>query len=592
MCSRPSTKTPHHFSLRGIAAVPGIALGTAVVVYPLTELTAIPSRTSEDPLAERDLAETAFAAVKQDLHRARATLLPRVSHDELALFDVYIQMLDETNLAGEVFALIAKGEWAAGALSQVILAHMTTFAAMSDPYLRERATDLYDLGIRVLSYLLPKQQQALDYPEATILVGSSLAATQLAEVPPGRLVGIIATKGSRNSHIAILARAMGVPAILGVNDLSLGEIDGQYVAMDAYAGHAIIAPNSEDLRTYKQLQQQEQALAADFQTLRSLPAQTLDGAAIDLYINAGLVIDANLPLSIGAAGVGLFRSEVLYTTRHQFPTMAEQCETYTEILKAFSPQPVTIRLVDIGSDKPLAYFPVTETNPALGWRGVRLLLGHPSILKTQLEALLRASVGYSNLSILVPMVTDVWELAVIHSYIDELIEDLAQQGIVVAKPPLGMMLEVPGTVELIPAFATQADFFSVGSNDLTQYVLAVDRDNAQVASYYEGLHPAMLFLLRRMVTLAHMASRPISLCGELASDPLAAVLLLAMGFDSLSLNASSLLRIKYVLRHIHVSDAKHMLNKVLTCMDAAQVRYHLEQWLSELGLARLLGKYS
>lgn len=576
--------TPSHFSLQGIAAVPGIAIGTVVIAAPTTSLAAIPARPCSDIKQEQSLARHAFASAKADLEQARAALASQVSQDELSLFDVYIHMLDETNLGGEVLALIEDGQWAAGALSRVILSHTAHFAEMSDMYLRERATDIYDLGMRVLSYLLPKERTMMVYPEATILVGHTLAAIHLTDVPTGQLVGVVTTTGSQNSHLAILARAMGIPAILGVSDLPIPDCDGQWLVMDGSVGRLILGPNEEDLRTYRQLQQQEQAFDADLQAFHHTPSQTQDGVVLDLYVNAGLAIDAGLPLSMGAKGVGLFRTEVPFSTRKQFPTVAEQLTGYQQLLQAFAPQPVVMRLVDIGADKPLPYFPVEENNPALGWRGIRLLLGQAQILTTQLEAMLRASVGYANLSILVPMVTDTWELAAVHSHMDQTLAMLVEEGLTITRPSLGAMLEVPATVELIPALAQYADFFSVGSNDLTQYILAVDRDNAKVANYYDGLHPAVLLTLKRMVDLAHQVNRPISLCGELASDPLALPLLLAMGFDSLSMNASGFLRIKYVLCQITLTEAQALLAKVLTYTDAKQVRLSLESWLGQRGL--------
>ncbi len=581
MISHTST---HAHSLRGIAAVPGIAIGTVVVAAPTMSLSAIPMRMCADINSEQQLAKQAFAKAKTDLEQAREALAPQVSQDELSLFDVYLHMLDESNLGGEVLALIAEGQWAAGALSRVVLAHMAHFAEMEDIYLRERATDIYDLGMRVLHYILPKEREAMVYPAATILVGHVLAAVHLTEVPQGQLVGVVATTGSQNSHLAILARAMGIPAILGVKDLPLPDCDGKWLIMDGATGHVILEPNHEDLQAYRDLQQQEQAFAADLQAFRHRLPQTQDGVELDLYVNAGLAIDAGLPLSMGAKGIGLFRTEVPFSTRKQFPTVKEQCETYAQLLAAFAPQPVVMRLVDIGADKPLPYFPVEENNPALGWRGIRLLLEQTHILTTQIEAMLRASVGYPNLSIMVPMVTDCWELAAVRQHLSDIQQRLSEEGLSMTPPKLGAMLEIPATVELIPAMAQYADFFSVGSNDLTQYILAVDRDNPKVANYYDGLHPAVLLALKRMVELAHQAKRPISLCGELAADPLALPLLLAMGFDSLSMNASSLLRIKHVLCQIQWLEAQQLLAEALTCVDAKQVRLCLERWLAQRGL--------
>jgi phosphotransferase system enzyme I (PtsP) len=305
-------------------------------------------------------------------------------------------------------------------------------------------------------------------------------------------------------------------------------------------------------------------------------------------VNTGLAMDSSLSMSVGAEGVGLYRSEIPFMSRDRFPSEDEQYIIYRQILKAFAPRSVTMRTLDIGGDKILPYFPITEDNPYLGWRGIRVTLDHPDVFLLQIRAMMRANQDLNNLRIMLPMVTTLGEIDEAYFLIDQAYEELLEEGCQIVKPPIGVMIEVPAAVYQAREFAKRVDFLSVGSNDLTQYLLAVDRNNHRVANLYDSLHPAILRTLIRIVEGGHSAGVEVSICGELASDPLAAVVLLAMGFDTLSMNSFSLPRIKWVIRSFSLAHARKILAEIIEFDHAHEVRLYLQRALEDVGLGSLI----
>ena len=428
----------------------------------------------------------------------------------------------------------------------------------------------------------------VQYPAQTILVGEEISAMQIADVPRGHLAGVVSTTGSGSSHVAILARGMGVPAVMGVSDLPVGRVEGRDLVVDGYRGRIYVAPGPAVRAEYRRLAEDDRALTNELQTLRGLPAETTDGYQIPLYLNTGLVSE-HRPMGIEeSAGVGLYRTELPFIVRDSFPGEDVQMSNYRTVLELFAPRPVTIRTLDIGGDKPLPYFPMHESNPFLGWRGIRITLDHPEIFLTQVRAILRAAVGLDNLQLLLPMISTVAEvdeaLLLVHRAHDELLEE----GYPVRMPPVGVMIEVPAAVYQSEALARRVDFLSVGTNDLTQYLLAVDRNNAHVAKLYDELHPAVLRALMQILVGARVHGREVSICGEMAGDPLAAVLLLGMGVHSLSMGAGSLLRVKRVIRSISRTRAREVLKVALQCESAEAVRRLLLDVLDAVGLTALV----
>jgi phosphotransferase system enzyme I (PtsP) len=570
--------------LSGVAACSGIGIGIAAWVSPHADLQTVPSRESSDRRAELKAFREALASVRSDIQQVAENLEEELGPEDRALFGVYLSILDDSALGGEVVALIKAGEWAQGALSQVMLRHIRHFERMEHSYLRERAVDVRDLGTRVLGYLQDANRQKVDYPDATVLVAEELTASALGEIPREKLVGIVSMRGSANSHTAILARAMGIPAVVGVEDLPFKQLPDRQLVVDGYNGRVYVNPHPDLLSRFEGLLAEDEALFEELAPLAEQRAATSDGYAVPLWVNTGVAADVQRAREFGAEGVGLYRTEVSFLLRDRFPSEEEQRQLYREQLEALSPSPVTMRTLDIGGDKALPYFPIEESNPFLGWRGIRVTLDHPEIFLTQVRAMLKANEGLDNLRILLPMVTAIDELRSARELILRCHSEVMSEGFSAALPPIGVMIEVPAAVYLAGPLAEEADFLSVGSNDLTQYLLAVDRGNARVADLYQALHPAVLAALRDIIDAAHHHDKSVSICGELAGDPRAAPLLVAMGFDQLSMNAGSLSVIKRVLSAFSRDELSHLVATLRPLRSAQEVVGTLDQALGDRGL--------
>jgi phosphotransferase system enzyme I (PtsP) len=569
---------------KGVAGSPGIAVGTAVVFSPQSDLDSVAHQKCEDTDEELKFFFTSLIAVRNDIKILGNKLADRLSAEERGLFDAYLAMLDDTSLAREVTESIKQGVVAPYAWSQVILQHSNTFASMHDPYLRERAADVRDLGRRVLGYLQQSSSKEKEYPDNTILMGDELTASVLGEVPKEKLIGLVSVKGSGNSHIAILARAMGIPTVMGAVDLPFTQLEGKSAIVDGYRGNVYFNPSEDALKEFNLLIAEDKEISKHYEKLRDLPSETLDHHRVPLWVNTGLMADVMRSIERGAEGVGLYRTEVPFLLRDRFPTEEDQRKIYREQLAAFAPHPVTMRTLDVGGDKALSYFPIEEENPFLGWRGIRVTLDHPEIFLAQVRAMMKASEGLNNLRIMLPMISHTSELDAAQALIHRAYLELIEEGHAVELPPVGVMIEVPAAVYQAKELAARADFLSVGSNDLTQYLLAVDRNNPQVAELYNSYHPAVLQALQYVVKAAHSQGTPVSICGEMAGDPGAAILLMAMGYDVLSMNSTNLPRVKSVIRAITLETAEDLLASVMKLSDANTVTQYVETALKRIGI--------
>jgi len=579
---------PRRRMLEGLPGAPGVAFGTAVVVYPPAELDAVPDRPAADAAAEEAAFREAVAAVTEEFRQLQARLGPQLRAEDRALFDAYILMLSGDSLVTDTVERIRAGSWAPGALRETIEEHARVFDAMDDPYLRERAADVRDLGRRILAQLQAARRESRDWPERTVLVGEQITAADLGEVPAGRLAAIVSAHGSRSSHVAILARALGIPAVMGVAELPIQRLEGREVVVDGYRGRLHVQPTGQVREEFLRLAREEEELRAGLSELAAQPSVTPEGEHVPLLANTGLLADITPSLSSGAEGIGLYRTEIPFLMRERFPGEEEQRRIYRQVLEAFAPRPVTLRTLDVGGDKSLAYFPVHEANPFLGWRGIRITLDHPEIFLTQLRAMLRASAGLGNLQILLPMVSGVEEVDDAVLLIRRAREELAEEGEAVPEPRVGVMVEVPSAVYMARQLAARVDFLSIGTNDLVQYLLAVDRNNERVAELYEPFHPAVLAAVQAAVDGGHAAGRPVSVCGEMAGDPAAALLLLGMGVDSLSMSASSLPRVKWVVRSFTRAEARALLEEARALEHPYEVRERVEAALEARGLGGLV----
>lgn len=572
----------------GVSGAPGVAIGEAVVISPQADLRSVPYQACKDVDAEIDFFQRCLTAVREDIKALGAQLKSRINREEQALFDAYLAMLDDASLGGEVSERIRKGARASYAWSEVILAHEAIFNSMNDPYLRERATDLRDLGRRVLAYLQESNRKTRVYPDKAVLIGEELTASMLGEIPKEKLVGLVSVLGSSNSHVAILARAMDIPTVMGAVDLPFTQLDGRPIIVDGYKGSVYTDPGENLLKQYEAIELEEQALVKGLEALKDLPCETLDNYRMPLFVNTGLMADVVRSLERGAEGVGLYRTEVPFLLRDRFPSEEEQRAIYREQLSAFAPHAVTMRTLDIGGDKALPYFPIEEDNPFLGWRGIRVTLDHPEIFLSQIRAMIKASEGLDNLRILLPMITNVHEVDASKALIARVYLELIEEGYSVTMPQIGVMVEVPAAVYQARELSERVDFLSVGSNDLTQYLLAVDRNNAQVAGLYQAYHPAVLRALQHVVEAGHAEDIMVSICGELAGDPGAAILLMAMGFDVLSMNATNLPKVKSVIRSVTFGQAKQLLAEVMQMTYAEQIHARVNRALREAGVTRLI----
>jgi len=574
-----------HFD--GAAGAPGVAIGTAVVVFPLADLDAVPDRAVSDVEREIKLFHAAVDKVKLDIEKASSKFSSKLGVEERGLFDVYLNILNDNALGGEVMVKIRAGQWVQGALRDVIGAHVKVFEMMDDEYLRERATDIRDLGRRILSYLQDLQHEKRDLPDQVVLVGEELTPANLAEVPRNKLVGLISLRGSKNSHVAILARAMEIPTVVGASDIPFRQLEGLEVIIDGYQGKVFPSPSQELRARFKEVVAEEKEMVRGLEALSDLPSETLDKHRIPLRVNTGLLSDVARSIQRGAEGVGLYRTEVPFMMTDRFPSENQQEEVYRLHLEAFAPNPVTMRTLDVGGDKELPYFPIDDANPFLGWRGIRITLDHPEIFLVQIRAMLKASEGLDNLRIMLPMITSVTEVEEALHHIHQAYHEIREEGYDVIMPAVGVMIEVPAAVYQARELAQRVDFLSVGSNDLTQYLLAVDRNNSFVADLYHSHHPAVLKALKSVVNKAHLENTPVSVCGELAGDPSGALLLMAMGYDELSMSASNILRVKSAVRHVTLKQAKQMLDEVMVIDTAGGVESHLNAALKEMGIEHM-----
>lgn len=567
----------------GVACSTGVAIGLGHVISSEVELDSVRFHATDDIEGELERFTRALSGVRTDLSETRQRLSNELRPEELALFDVYAGILNDQAVGGAVLGRIEEGESSPSALATVMRGYIQHFEEMEDAYLRERAADMRDLGQRLLNRLLENESERV-IPKGAILIGEELSATVFGSIDPEYIAGIVCAKGSANSHLAILARALNIPTVLGAQDIPWTDLDGKELVVDGYRGHIYYQLSDERRAHFEALVTDEKARVSGLDALIDLPAETADGLAINLMVNTGLQTDILRSKDSGADGVGLFRTEVPFMMLGRFPSEEEQARIYRSQLETFYPRPVTMRTLDIGGDKSLDYFPIVEDNPFLGWRGLRVTLDHPEIFIVQVRAMLRASLGLNNLKIMLPMVTSIGEVEESLELIHRAVFELNDEGVAVETPDVGVMIEVPSTVYLIKDFVPLVDFMSVGSNDLTQYLLAVDRNNPRVADIYDSMHPAVLKALKIIVDECNLADVPVSLCGELAGDPLGAVTLIGLGFRNLSMSSANLLRVKAILRQIDSGWAETVSNGLLNLDDPKVIRSTLQLALQKSGV--------
>ena len=578
--------------LLGLPGAPGIAIGEGFVLEPSSDFDAISLKKVDDPEKELSRFYKAVKITKAEFNRLAERMAGHLPPDALAIFDVYHQLLDAASLGNEIEKQIQEGWCAKSALKRVVEKFARQFDDMDDPYLRERGTDIRDLGQRVLNHLLDTEQRHHKLPDKVVLVADNVTATMLAEIPRAQLVAIVSLKGSVNSHAAIMARALGIPAVMGLDELPLFHWQSQRLIVDGYRGQILVGPAEAIVAEYQALISEDAQLSARYQSEMHLNAQSACGTPFSLMVNAGLAIELESAQPSYTDGIGLYRTEFPFIMRNRFPTEAEQIELYKKVLASHPTKAVVMRTLDVGGDKALPYFSIIEENPFLGWRGIRLTLDHPEIFLVQIRAMLKANIGQGNLHILLPMISDLAEvdesLRLIKQATFELTDELAGTEVQLPKAKVGVMIEVPSIMYQLPELARKIDFCSVGTNDLTQYLLAVDRNNPRVAGLYDAMHPAVLRALHQMSLQAQGLQLPMSICGELAGEPAGVLILAAMGYDKFSMNSSNLAKIKWLLRRVNMSELQLLLPEILACQSPKQVRLQVQRFLDQKQLLNQL----
>jgi len=571
----PSASGSHAHS-GGVGASPGIAIGPALHYRPT--LPEIVSRNVIDVAAEWARLHTAIVAAQQELRALQVDATGRTGASEAAIFEAHQLFLQDPSLLEAARAHIFAAQLNAEAAWQhAFEAIAQDYRALPDEYLRARAADAVDVGQRVLRQLLGVALPSLDLDRPAIIIARDLTPSDTARLDAAKVLGICTELGGATAHSAILARALGIPAVVALNGALRDVPEGQIIALDGATGQVWLHPDEERLA---ELAARRAAWQRELHTAKASaqqPAATPDGRVIEVAANIGGPHDTQFALECGAEGVGLFRTEFLFLDRANAPTEEEQFVAYGQVAQAIGRRPLIIRTLDVGGDKPLPYLDLGhEDNPFLGWRAIRFCLDHPDLFKSQLRAILRASAGH-NLKLMFPMIGTLGELRTAKGMLAEVQAELREANIAFDEDmQVGIMIEVPSAVVIADQLAAEVDFFSIGSNDLTQYVMAADRGNRRVAHLADALHPAVLRMIAQTIQAAHTAGIWVGMCGELAGNALATPVLIGMGMDELSMSAPSIPRVKAAIRQVNLERAQQIARTVVTLESAEAVQTYLE----------------
>jgi phosphotransferase system enzyme I (PtsI) len=571
--------------MQGIPASPGIAVGVAHLLR--WEVPDVPHRIIADDHVQEEITRLheAVDRAKERLRHLRKRVDASAGAEEAAIFDVQLSILDDRELTRSVEGFVKQNISAEKAFDLVMLEWRTRFARHASPMLRERVGDLTDVHIRVLSLLMGlPDHDPVDLPPgaSAILVTHDLTPSLTVQLERDRIIAIATDAGTRTSHVAILARSLGLPAVVGLRTATIDLHGGERVVLDGSTGMLAINPTDEEIEAYYERQREEEIAEAALADMAKLEAITLDGVRVTLRANVDIPEEAEAAARSGAEGVGLMRTEFLVVGRANMPDEDEQYRAYRRVVEAFQGFPVIIRTFDIGGDKlPIGGFP-TEPNPFLGWRAIRMCLDQPEMFKAQLRALLRAAV-HGDLRIMLPLIVTLDEVHAARKLLDEAAAELAERGVDFrADVPLGVMIETPAAAVASDTLTRDVDFFSIGTNDLVQYTLAVDRGNAHLAPRFTPLHPAVLRLIKRTVEVAELGDIDVAVCGEMASQPLMAFALLGLGVRQMSVAPRSVPLVKRIVRSVTAAHAKLAAAAALRALTAEQARHELARRLADV----------
>jgi phosphotransferase system enzyme I (PtsI) len=569
--------------LQGIAVSPGVAIGEVLIMD--TEGFRIPRRFLPRDAVEDELERLnrAMADATAEIERHRDKVEKQLGKDYAAIFSAHIQILNDHGLRTKLEEMIRQRHYSPEySVSRALRYYAKAFQSL-DGVMPERATDIFDIEKRLLRHLFGKRREELAHINSEVLVlAHNLTPSETSNLNPKFVKGFVTEIGGPGSHTAIVAEALGIPAVVGIGPFLADVSGGETAIIDGYQGLVILHPDEETLARYRHEVVQYRSHAAKLEKLRDLPAETADGMLIQLLGNIEFPYEVEQCQKRGADGIGLYRTEFLFMSRGEVPSEEEQTAAYSAVAKAMRDQPVVMRTIDLGADKlPSVPYPEDEANPFLGLRSIRLALRNPDLFRTQLRAILRASVT-GNISLMFPLVSTLMELKHAKAVLREAMEDLEEEGAEFDRGiKVGMMVEVPSAVMMLDRFAEEVDFFSIGTNDLIQYALAVDRSNKDVASLYTASDPSILRLINMAVRTAQAGEVPISMCGQMCGNPMYTMLLLGMGLRSLSVTPAAIPEIKQVCRRVEIPCCERVAKRSLELESARDVRAYLREELTK-----------
>ncbi len=571
---------------RGISASPGIAMGRVLLLQ--DDHPSVPHYSIKDHMVESEYQRfvNAVAGATKDIESLKSKPERVLSSDEITLLDTQLLMLADPDIPEKVQKQL-KDQLVnvESVLSQIMQAMISKLSSAQDEYLRERASDLHDVSKRIMGQLLKRKRPNVSkLSEDAILVCHDLLPSDAIGMDKIRVKGIATDAGGKTSHTAILARAFEIPAVLGLGKISQESEDGDFMIIDGSAGKVLLNPPEETIRDYTKRFKQLQKREIQLMKLNELPAETKDGKLIRLKANIEIPEEVDAALGHGADGIGLYRSEFLFIRPGGLPDEEEQFEAYKYVLEAMGNKPVTIRTLDLGGDKLQYNMKETgtgEKNPILGWRAIRFCLSHEDIFRTQLRALLRASM-YGNLRIMFPLISGTQELDKTLAIIKEVRTEFQEKKVPIAPHiPMGIMIEVPSAALISDILAKKSHFFSIGTNDLIQYTVAVDRGNENIAYLYEPLHPGVLRLIRMVIDSAHKAGIVVGMCGEMAGDPLYTMVLVGLGLDEFSMSSFGIPQVKQIIRSTSVVEAEEFVGRLMEMSSPSEIDAYVRLTMEE-----------
>ena len=578
--------------LNGLAAAPGFGRGRGHLLAPPVSFALIEQRRIKDHARERERFWRAVAEAAVEMESLKVRLAERLPEFDAAMIDTHRMMLEDRGFTSKVEAQINQGMAAEPALKHVVEEYIAAFEKMNEGYMRDRGVDMKDVGLRILRNLLgvPEPERALEHD--SVIVAEELTLADLILIEHDHVQGIVLGTGGSTSHASILAKSFEIPTVVGIGHFDGVVHEGDDLIVDGNSGVVYVNPRVDVAREYDRLGREYQAFNRELEGLKGVPAETSDGRRISLYANIGLIADLHFAHRHGAQGVGLYRTEFPFLTYREFPDEEEQYQLYARVVRDMEGRPVTIRTLDLGADKYPGFLRAArEENPFLGWRSIRISLEMPDIFKVQLRAILRvATLG--RVRLLLPMISSVEEVRRTKELLEEAKDELRTEG----KPfdstlPHGVVLEVPSAVALATQLIREVDYFSIGTNDLIAYLLAVDRNNPKVAPLYEPLHPAVLGAIHDTVQAAKGAGKWVGMCGEMASDPMCTLVLVGLGLDDLSLGPFFIPVVKRIIRSIPYAEARGIARDVLQMATVKEVKGHLFDGMKRLGVIELMEMY-